>query len=341
MNNPCPAPSSIHVSISVLSQLFLYLRSKGVEVEDFLRSISVDPVSVQRPDEQITIEKYLHIQDSAAEYIHDPYLGLHMGEYAEPGSWTILGYMMMNSRTLGEAFEKIGSYQKIIGNVIEATAHIGLNKIKLIFFTPPTAPSMSRHCFESTLSSTVKMMRSLTGRAVNPLEATFIYPEPDSVAEYQRVFACPVQFEQKYNSLTIPMNLINIPIQMSNPALMEHFEEIAKMLLRRGEQLTPTTDQVTQLIVNHLADEKLSINQTAREMNLSVRTLQNYLKNEGAIFSELVDDIRYRLAQKYLLENFTVEEITCLLGFSETSVFRKSFKKWSGLTPVEFRQQPL
>ena len=100
------SPEPITVSVTVLSQMFLYLDSLKVDIDAFLRSIGVDPETVKAPDTRLPIETYLHIQDSAAEYVNDPYFGLHMGEYAEAGSWSILGYMMMNCKTLGEAFEK-------------------------------------------------------------------------------------------------------------------------------------------------------------------------------------------------------------------------------------------
>lgn len=62
------------------------------------------------------------------------------------------------------------------------------------------------------------------------------------------------------------------------------------------------------------------------------------LDEEGVAFSDLLQEIRERLAKQYLRENYTVEQITYLLGFSEPSVFRKAFKKWSGVTPKEFRE---
>ena len=85
---------SITVSVTVLAQMFLYLKSLGVEIDDFLRSIDVDPESVKSPDTYLPVETYLHIQESAADYTNDLYFGLHMGEFAEAGSWSILGYMM-------------------------------------------------------------------------------------------------------------------------------------------------------------------------------------------------------------------------------------------------------
>ena len=129
--------SGISVSVTVLQQMFAYLTFLKVNIDEFLRSLGVDPASVKAPDARIPIETYLLIQEGAAAFTNDPYFGLHMGEFAEAGSWSILGYLMMNCKTLGEAFEKSGRYSRIIGNLIEAQAHLRFNKVKIVFSTPP------------------------------------------------------------------------------------------------------------------------------------------------------------------------------------------------------------
>ena len=186
----------ITVSATVLAQLFLYLNSLRVDIDAFLRSLDIEPETVRSPDTYIPVETYLRIQEGAAGYINDPYLGLHMGEFAQPGSWSILGYLMMNCKTLGEAFEKSGRYQRIIGNMINARKEMGLGKVRMVYFTPPHAPEMSRHCFEATFSSSVRLARTLSGLPLDPLEVMIIYPEPESRAEYERIFNCPVRFGQ-------------------------------------------------------------------------------------------------------------------------------------------------
>jgi len=333
-----PSPEPITVSVTVLSQMFLYLASLKVDIDAFLRSLGVDPETVKSPDAYIPIETYLLIQDEAANYVNDPYFGLHMGEFAEAGSWSILGYMMMNCKNLGEAFEKSSRYSRIIGNLIEARAELKFNRIKVIFFTPPHAPKMSRHCFEATFSSSVRMMRNFTGVDINPLEVTFIYPEPESRSEYERIFHCPVHFGQKENTFTLAMSVVNTPILLANPGLLEYFEKYAQDFLADMDRQNEHARAVTKIILARMDDEALSINKFAKEMAVSVRTLQNRLKEEGVVFSELLTETRQRLAKKYLQENYTVEQITYLLGFSEPSVFRKAFKKWSGITPREYRE---
>lgn len=338
MANRINSPAQIKVSVTVLNQMFLYLGFLDVDIDEFLRSVGLDPESVKSPDTYIPIETYLMIQEEAAVYTNDPYFGLHMGEYAEPGSWSILGYMMMNCSTLAEAFEKSARYQRIIGNLITGKASLRFNKIKAVLFTPPHAPEMSRHCFEATISSSVRMMRNLTGVELNPTQVTFTYPEPESSAEYERIFRCPVLFSQKENSLTMPLSIAFTPIKLPNPELLAYFENYAQEFLAELDRQNEYTNAVTRIILANLDDEDLTIKKIAEEMSVSVRTLQNRLSEEGVVFSELLQEIREKLAKKYLRENYTVEKITYLLGFSEPSAFRKSFKRWAGVTPRQFRE---
>ena len=332
-------PAPITVSGILLTQTFLYLDSLKVDTDAFLHSLDVDPAWVKSPDARIPIETYLHIQDEAAVCLNDPYFGLHVGEFAEAGSWSILGYMMMNCRNVGEAFEKSARYSRIIGNLIEVRMDQTFKKTKIIFFTSPHAPEMSRHCFDTAFSTSIHMMRNLTGIDMHPLEVTFTYTEPESMSEYERIFQCPVLFGQKENSFTLDRKILQTPILMANPSLLDHFETYARDFLVEMDRQNEHTRIVTKIILARLDDEGLSIEKVAKEMSISVRTLQKRLEEEGVIFSDLLKDIRRKLAQRYLRENYSVEQITYLLGFSEPSAFRKAFKKWLGVTPREYREQ--
>ncbi len=84
----------------------------------------------------------------------------------------------------------------------------------------------------------------------------------------------------------------------------------------------------------------MTINAVVQELAVSVRTLQNRLKEEGKkVFSEILRQTREEMAKKSLCENYTVEDITYMVGFSEPGVFRKAFKKWTCMTPKEYRER--
>ena len=181
----------IGVSYTVLAQMLRYAASENVDIDGLLRSLGVDPRVAASPDAYIPAETYLRIQEEAARLTGDPRFGLHMGQFAEAGSWSIVGYLMMNCSTLGEALKKSDRYSRIIGNMIESRLLLRFGKAKVVFFTPPLVPIMSRHCYESALVSIVRMMRSLTGIRIRPLEVTFIYPSPGSALEYEGIFRLP------------------------------------------------------------------------------------------------------------------------------------------------------
>ena len=71
---------------------------------------------------------------------------------------------------------------------------------------------------------------------------------------------------------------------------------------------------------------------------MSRRTLARKLRDEDVAFAEILEETRAALAKRYLAErNLPVTEIAWLLGYSEVSSFSHAFKRWTGMTPREFR----
>jgi AraC-like DNA-binding protein len=333
--------SRLDVSASILSQMFSYLASLRIDTEGLLASLGLDPAAFKAPDARIPTEEYIRIGDAAARVSGDPCFGLHVGELAEPGSWSTIGYMMMSCRTLAEAFDKSAKYCRIIGGLIVTTPSFQRGKTKVVLTAPPDLPELSRHYYEGTLSSTVTMMRRLTGLAISPVEINLAWPILESAVEYARIFRCPVHSDQPETSMTLDPAIGSSPVVYANPALLDHIEGYAREFVAGLDEKDAVTRATTRLLLSRLADESLSIATIAREMAMSVRTLQTRLAAEGRCFADLLSDARKSLAMKYLRERFAVEEITCLLGFAEPSVFRKAFKKWTGMTPGAYRESAL
>ena len=71
---------------------------------------------------------------------------------------------------------------------------------------------------------------------------------------------------------------------------------------------------------------------------VDARDEQRKLAAEDTTFRKLVEAVRQELAQSYLSDgSFSLTEITFLLGFSSPAAFSRAFKRWTGVTPQEFR----
>ena len=73
---------------------------------------------------------------------------------------------------------------------------------------------------------------------------------------------------------------------------------------------------------------------------MSVRTLNRLLAAEGTSYRQLLDALRSELAARHLAgDDVSIAEVGFLLGFSELSSFHRAFKRWTGRTPAEFREE--
>jgi AraC-like DNA-binding protein len=71
---------------------------------------------------------------------------------------------------------------------------------------------------------------------------------------------------------------------------------------------------------------------------MSPRSLQRKLANVDTTFRNLVEQVREELAKSFLTdESYNLIEITYMLGFSSQSSFTRAFKRWTGVTPQDFR----
>ena len=102
----------------------------------------------------------------------------------------------------------------------------------------------------------------------------------------------------------------------------------------------PLMAQVGAAIEAQLAHGALSLPAIARALGTSERTLQRHLACQGCSFRDAVEEVRARLARGYLDNASTsLGDIALRLGYAEVSAFLRAFKRWTGMTPTQFRHR--
>jgi AraC-like DNA-binding protein len=97
--------------------------------------------------------------------------------------------------------------------------------------------------------------------------------------------------------------------------------------------------QIQALMIEQLPSGKVTDKMIARELHLSERTLQRKLRDKGTSFRKILENVRKMVALQYIRDTSTsMTEIAFLLGFSEQSAFSRAFKKWTGKSPVQYRE---
>jgi AraC-like DNA-binding protein len=95
---------------------------------------------------------------------------------------------------------------------------------------------------------------------------------------------------------------------------------------------------VREEVTGLLGMGEVTMRKTARRLGMSVATLRRRLESEGTTFRDIVEDMRKRLAERYLASREpAVSEIAFLLGFADVASFDRAFKRWMGVSPTKYR----
>jgi AraC-like DNA-binding protein len=130
----------------------------------------------------------------------------------------------------------------------------------------------------------------------------------------------------------------DLPLITRSPMLWETIEPGLLQQLEQKDDARPMAARVRHLLTQHLAGGCTTVDEAARRLHVSKRSLQRRLSEEETTFQTLLNDVRAELADRYLKHtDLCVPEISYLLGFRDTSSFFRAFQGWKGTTPGAIR----
>jgi AraC-like DNA-binding protein len=188
----------------------------------------------------------------------------------------------------------------------------------------------------------INTLRMMVGSQWAPQEVHFAHEAPEQTSEHHRIFRCPVLFGCETNALVIELSLA----QQAVPAADQQLYLIMKQYLDQVLSEIPQEDSlfaaIRKAIAEAMRDGSPELARVAKKLAIGPRTLQRRLREYGFDFKKLVEDTRQRFAVTYLKDRKnSLTEIAFLLGYSELSAFNRAFKRWTGLTPLDYQRKLL
>ncbi|HWU68199.1 MAG TPA: AraC family transcriptional regulator [Stenotrophobium sp.] len=330
-----PIPLTAHAnsaSLVYLRGLLDYVQARGLEPGQLLQG---QPIDFDDRDARLPESACAALFDRAAELLGDDALGLHAGEQIRPGHYGALGYVAMNCATLGEALTGLRRYHALVLDIgpMQETLRGG----ELCLSWNPGA-AQYRHLAEYNLAGLVTFSRWISGRQSSPLRIDFNYPAPPGLDEQQRVFKCPLRYAQDCYRLVMPQDWLSQPLIQPDSTMRAMMELLAE---RQMQALSRGNDAIAAargLIAKRLGEGEVELGAIATALHLSARTLQRKLQDAGLSFTQLIDEVRRELAERYLADHtLDLVDIAFLLGYSEQSAFTRAYKRWTGHTPASGR----
>lgn len=337
MHNPSPNSSQASVSASLTLAILHAATRLGLDRAQLLKDSNLHESQLIDPDARIPFACQLQLWQTLSS-LPLPEPGLEIGSNLAPGPFSVLGYLLQSSTTLGEALAAALRYQRLVGEGGEVQMRQQSHAIELLYRPLHSHLPATRTRVLSLMACWMKMVDPLMDN-FHLLKAQFAHDRPTDLEPYQRVFACPLEFGASEYAIFIAPQLADAQLIQANRPLQHVLRQHAEALLARlpSEGLSA---RVVAILSEQLAHGEPDRSELARALHLSERTLQRRLADEGSSYQALLNDTRRQLAERHLSSGILpAAEIALLLGYSEPSVFFRAFRQWTGLTPGEYRSQ--
>lgn len=278
--------------------------------------------------------------NNAAHAAKDPLFGLHFGEAMQLAALGMVGQIIQTSNTIGEALTHAGGLIHLLTDMFTLRLEHGKANVTLVLIEDSASakayPATFRHMADFLMVFTVHELDGLLLQKLQPLRARFA--REINVAEYNRTFRCQVHGNSDEYSITFDNKALDLPILSANYDLHHHLLQKVEQL-RRGQEGSVFRTRIYNYLLTNSFLNSPSLDDVAANFNMSSRSLQRRLKDEGSTYLEVLDDVRKALALSYLQSaSFQAKDVAFILGYKEQRAFFRAFKRWTGKTPSGYRE---
>lgn len=319
-----------------ISTLLQVLEPYDVTREQLLRNTGVEGT-----DASATINLTAGQLDSACtnalSLSNDAQLGLKFGSQISIASQGIFGYALMTSATIGDALNLLVRYNRVILPSIGIELQRHDMELELWVKAAHLPQALQRFYTEVLYAAIINSGSILLGRQTAIINLQLGYSAPEDLDGYHAVFGSELRFDGVHSAMFFDYASLDSAISTSNPIARDIFKRECDRLVSGDSRGGMVGERVQQVLLQSGSEFPTSA-EVAKLLHMSESTLQRHLAKEGSRFQQLLDQVRYRLAQEYLEgTNLPVAEIALLLGFSDAANFRRSFRRWSNTTPSALR----
>lgn len=284
----------------------------------------------------MSLAQYAGLLKRARQLTDDPLIALRAGADIPFSVHGPVGIAAMSAATLHDALEVICRF----ANLRSPFCHIRRKEQDASLALELDIDQALGEQADAALDFIVATLcRSILRAIEAPLSGGYLElcrPAPAMAQDYAHLLGCPVRFGRSRNALVLKCADLSIGLLGANQEVyvqaIDQLQRISSLSRRR----TSMREGVSQVFMRQ-SGQICGLDDAARALNLSVRTLQRRLASEGISFHALREQWLAAQALAYLQhEGLSVEVTATLLGYSETANFRRSFRRWFGMPPSEY-----
>ncbi|WP_447748503.1 AraC family transcriptional regulator [Pseudomonas nicosulfuronedens] len=311
---------------------------QGVARDKLLRAAAIAPAELEQ--ERWPVDHITRLWRAAAQLTGDPGFGLKAGALVGPASFNVVSYLLQSAPTLREAIAVVQKYQRLISDGGRLQMIPGAHTSWLVYHPCQDRLPFSPQQIEAVLAAVVAFAHWNTGSFQPPLKVQFSHTRIGPMGGYHSVFQCPVEFDQAFSGILLDNALLDAPLPQADAQLARVHQQHAAARLSALSPASELVDDLRRWIDSQLYGQPPTRDRAAQALGLTPRTLARRMREQQLDFSTLLDQARRDAAlHAVMYSSQALADIGQGLGFAEPSTFWRAFKRWTGATPAQWRQQ--
>lgn len=313
------------------------MQRAGVDTDEVYRRIGIDPDELLRSGTRIPHQGQASFWAAVEAVSGDTEIGLHLCPFLSPFAGEVMNHLFVSSPTMGVGFQRFNKYLRLISDHLEVRMATDLPGPQAVYTCMIGDADTPRHTEITLLYGMLQAVRLATGGRFQPDRLELHCLPGNSPEEFQLTFGCPVSFGAPETRCYFDRSMLDLPLVHADPEAAVAHEAVAHRQMRRVLR-QDIIDSVRTSLASQLENESCTVKAIAEQLDRSPRRLRSELLEAGTSFNQILDEVRQSVAKKLLARSEeTIEHIAQLAGFSDTSAFFRAFKKWTGITPTQYR----
>ncbi|MFK8047034.1 MAG: AraC family transcriptional regulator ligand-binding domain-containing protein [Halioglobus sp.] len=271
----------------------------------------------------------------------DPLFGIKYAESVNPATYHAFGVMLTSSTTLRAFCMRLQRYWAYIntGDKIYFDGHGRLQYQQIVLpelFEEPYENLLHESAWVATM---LKLIRMVSTPKFSPQRISMAFAKPEGFTdEYDSYFSCPIEYYAQSTVIYFQQEDLDLPLAGGNAELGRHSESLVYHYLKTFIEID-VLNASRMALFELLPRGQFSLDILADSLDKDEQQLSVELKQAGTSYQQLLGDTRRELAEEYITRaDLTVNEIAYMLGFSDCSNFARSFRRWTGSSPTDFRE---
>lgn len=329
---------NLQIPTFYIQQIAEQLAEGNVDIDKWLARYRLTFKTISSPDSLITIGDFKHLINSAVQLSGKTDFGLMVGKTLGLTTHGMLGFAVMASSNIGEAFTLIARYLNTRTPLLRMNMAEDDSYLTILLSENYKLGDSKRAILESAVAALCNMVQHIAPE-LNAIESvSFPFSEPESVNSYRQVLQTEVFFSCDKATIKIPSDKLKVPLKMGNQSTLESAKMICESELEKWI-LAETWHHKVRMILLNGEFQFYSLAETAARLHLSSRTLHRRLRAEQTSFSKIKNSVLHLKATTLLGNSaLSIKQISEKLGYAEPPAFRKAFINWTGMSPKSYRK---